>query len=149
MRLGAALDNFTVTIDEAPAAELRQAILAPLRAYNAAWVGEVALQPLAIFIRDPKTQEIVGGLWAHSAVGWLFVDLLFVPEQLRRKGLGTALLRDAEAIALRRGDIGVWLSTGSFQAPGFYEKLGYGCFGTHPDYPRGHQTAYYCKRLVG
>ena len=143
------MGDVTVTVDEAPDPQLRQAILAPLRAYNAGFIGEIAVLPLAIFLHDPQTQEIVGGLWGQSAAGWLFVDLLFVPENLRRKGLGTALMRDAEAVAAKRGDIGVWLSTGSFQAPGFYERLGYGCFGTHPDYPRGHQTAYYCKRLVG
>jgi GNAT superfamily N-acetyltransferase len=141
------MSGFTLTLDETPDPELRKAILAPLRKYNANWIGEPVVQPLAIFIRDPQTDEIVGGLWGQSAAGWLFVDLLFVPENLRRRGLGTTLLRDAENVAIKRGDTGVWLSTGNFQAPGFYEHMGYTRFGTHDDYPRGHQTGYYAKRL--
>lgn len=141
------MSGFTLTIDEAPDPESRKAILAPLRKHNAQWLGEPVVQPLAIFLRDPDSNDIIGGLWGHSVVGWLFVDLLFVPEHLRRQGLGAKMLRDAETIAARRGDTGVWLSTGSFQAPGFYERMGYARFGTHADYPRGHDTAYYAKRL--
>ena len=142
------MSDFTLILDETPDPESRKAILAPLRKYNANWIGEPVVRPLAIFIRDPKTDEIVGGLWGHSAAGWLFVDLLFVPESLRRRGIGTRLLRDAEHAAVKRGDIGVWLSTGNFQAPGFYERMGYARFGTHPDYPRGHETGYYARRLT-
>ena len=79
------MSGFTLTLDETPDPEQRKAILAPLRKYNANWIGEPVVQPLAIFIRDPKTDEIVGGLWGQSAAGWLFVDLLFVPENLRRR----------------------------------------------------------------
>ena len=116
---------------------MRKAILAPLRKYNANWIGEPTVKPLAIFIRDPRTDEIVGGLWGQSAAGWLFIDLLFVPENLRRRGLGATLVRDAENAAIKRGDIGVWLSTGSFQAPGFYERMGYTRFGTPPRLSQG------------
>jgi GNAT superfamily N-acetyltransferase len=142
------MSGFTLTLDETPDPQLRAAILAPLRAFNANWIGEPVVRPLAIFIRDPGTDEILGGLWGQSAAGWLFVDLLFVPEHLRRQGIGARLLRDAESAAIQRGDIGVWLSTGNFQAPEFYERMGYTRFGTHDDYPRGHQTGYYAKRLM-
>jgi GNAT superfamily N-acetyltransferase len=75
------------------------------------------------------------------------VDLLVVPESLRGQGLGSELLRKAEDIARKRRCTGVWLHTGTFQAPVFYEKRGYQAFGTLPDYPPGHATIYFMKRL--
>jgi len=33
------------------------------------------------------------------------------------------------------------------RAKKFYEKLGFTAFGTLPDYPPGHATTYYMKRL--
>ena len=40
--------------------------------------------------------KTIGGLWGRSAYEWLFVELLFIPEELRGQGLGTTLLRQAE-----------------------------------------------------
>jgi ribosomal protein S18 acetylase RimI-like enzyme len=134
-------------IDEKPDPALRDGVLKPLRAYNISQIGPINAEPLAILLRAPGNDEIVGGLWGQSAADWLFVDLLSVPEALRKQGIGTALMKKAEAIAIKRGCVGVWLHTATFQAPGFYEKLGYGRFGQLPDYPRGQQTFYYAKRL--
>jgi GNAT superfamily N-acetyltransferase len=125
-----------------------------LRAFNESHIGPIKAEPLAITLRDPQSGEVTGGLWGSSAVwgasgaGWLFVDLLVVPEGLRGQGLGSELLRLAEEVAKKRGCIGVWLQTGTFQAPGFYEKLGFTSFGTIPDYPPGHATICYLKRLA-
>ena len=136
-----------IDIDEAPDPGLRDAILNPLRAYNERKVGPIKAEHLAITLRD-ESGAVTGGLWGYSVVGWMFVDLLSVPEAVRGQGLGSDLLRRAEEIARKRGCIGVWLHTGTFQAPGFYEKQGYTPFGTIPDYPLGHATVYFMKRLA-
>ena len=126
---------------------MRDAILEPLREFNTSMVGEMRRQPLAIALRDPQNDAVIGGLWGHSVADWMFIDLLAVPETLRRRGIGASLMAQAEEIAIARGCVGLWLQTGTFQAPMFYEKLGYQCFGELPDYPRGHRNFYYCKRL--
>jgi GNAT superfamily N-acetyltransferase len=136
-----------IDIDESPDPGLRDVILQPLKAFNESHIGPVKPEPLAITLRDPESGAVTGGLWGSSVVGWLYVDLLVVPEGFRGQGLGTALLQTAEEIARKRGCIGMWLHTATFQAPGFYEKLGFQAFGTVPDYPRGHGTIYYSKRL--
>jgi hypothetical protein len=46
----------------------------------------------------------------------------------------------AEEIAVRRGDIGIWLCSATFQAPEFYEGLGYTRFGKLDDFPKGYST---------
>lgn len=136
-----------IDVDENPDPGLRDAILPPLRAFNESHIGPIKPELLAIALRDPETGEVVGGLWGSSVVGWLYVDLLVIPEGFRGQGLGSELLRQAEAIARKRGCIGMWLHTATFQAPGFYEKLGFEAFGTIPDYPLGYGTIYYSKRL--
>ena len=136
-----------IDVDENPDPGIRDAILRPLRAFNESRAGVFKPELLAITLRDPESGAITGGLWGSSGAGWLYVDLLVVPEDFRGQGIGTELLRQAADIARKRGCMGLFLSTGSFQAPRFYEKLGFTAFGTLPDYPPGHATTYYMKRL--
>jgi GNAT superfamily N-acetyltransferase len=138
-----------IVTDENPDPALRDAIVQPLRAFNISQVGPIILARLAILLRDPESRAIVGGLWGQSVADWMFVDLLFVPETLRNRGIGTSLIAQAELIARKRNCVGLWLHTGTFQAPSFYEKLGYHRFGQIPHFPRGHQTYFYSKRLDG
>ena len=46
-----------------------------------------------------------------------------------------------------RGCVGARLDTFEFQAPGFYEKLGYTRFGRIDDHPRGYSRFFMQKRL--
>ncbi|MGE3518556.1 MAG: GNAT family N-acetyltransferase [Vicinamibacterales bacterium] len=115
---------------------LRNAILAPLVEYNAAQTKRHDHRPLIIAIED-LDGNVIGGLWAHTAYDWLFVQLLVVPEGFRGRGLGSELMKRAEDEARRRGCHGAWLDTFEFQARGFYERLGYRCFGELENYPVG------------
>ncbi len=77
----------------------------------------------------------------------MFVEYLVVPDALRGNGTGTRMMQTAEQVARDRGCMGIWLDTFSFQARGFYEKLGFSVFGTISDYPLGHQQYFMAKRL--
>ena len=129
--------------DEAP----REVILSGLIAYNTARVGDTDHRPLAVLAADGKG-GVLGGLWGSTAYSWLFVQYFWLPESLRGQGLGSEVLRRAEAEARRRGCRAVWLDTFSFQARGFYERQGYGVFGTLEDYPPGHRRFFLRKDLV-
>lgn len=135
-----------LTIPETPADEDRAAILAPLRAYNLAQAGDPRFEPVAIVLTD-DAGERVGDLWGKCAYDWLFVEFLAVPEAHRGAGHGAALMEQAEVIARARGCVGIWLDTYSFQARGFYEKLGYAVFGAIDDFSIGHQRFFLGKRL--
>ena len=55
-------------------------------------------------------------------------------------------MREAEQEALRRGCHHAWVDT-QFGARGFYERLGYRCFGELPDYPAGFTRTFLSKKL--
>ena len=68
-------------------------------------------------------------------------------KTLRGKGLGTEMLRAVERYARKRQCRVVFLSTHSFQAPGFYERHGYKPIARIEDHPLGHASIFYAKRL--
>jgi GNAT superfamily N-acetyltransferase len=139
--------DITIDYDESGNEALRQAVLAPLVRHNDHQAGPGQWTPLALLLKDDQGQ-VIGGLWGHTGYGWLFTQLLAVPESHQGQGLGRRLLLDAEARALQRGCHGAWLDTFEFQARGFYEKLGYTCFGELPDYPPGF-ARYFMRKSIG
>lgn len=96
-----------------------------LRAYNTAIAGYDDYRPLAVFVTDPATGKVIGGLYGASSRGQLRVDRFFLPQQLRRDRLGSRLLKLAEEEGRRRRCTRVTLNTMEIQAPGFYLKQGY------------------------
>lgn len=135
-------------LEDEAALAARKPILDAIDAFNDRATGlNDRVRQLALLIRDAGTGDIAGGLYGVSYYSWLFVQLLIVPERHRGTGLGTRLLRQAEAVARQRGCIGVWLDTFSFQARGFYEKRGYQAFGEIASYPPGHSRFWLSKRL--
>ena len=138
----------TITLTDAPVPSARAAILRGLVHFNESQMNRPECHRLlAVLLSDPDTGETIGGLWGETLLSWLHVDLLFVPETLRRAGIGRRLMGEAETEAVRRGCIGAWLDTYSFQARGFYEKLGYSLFGTIDDMPHGHSRFFVKKQF--
>ncbi len=138
-----------IVMPENPLPEHREAISRLLDTFNDERCGGPdPIVPLALLLRPPGEDAIIGGLWGVSYWRWLFVDLLFVPAACRGQGLGSALLERAEAEAAKRGCIGVWLLSFSFQAPDFYRRRGYEAFGSIGDYPPGHSCTYFRKRIA-
>ena len=109
-------------------------------------VGEDGHTPLNIVEYDADGQ-IVGGILGGTYWGWMYVDILWVDENHRRKGIGSKLLQKAESEAIRRGCHHVHLDTMSWQAPEFYQKHGYGIIGILPDIPSGNQKYLLMKAL--
>jgi GNAT superfamily N-acetyltransferase len=132
-------------LTDTPDPSVRDVIVAGLGAFNTAQVGPGDWRTLAVLIEDAGA--CVGGLWGKTSYGWLFTELLFVPTELRGRGLGADILGRAEAEARARGCRGAWLDTFEFQARGFYEQLGYRVFGELADYPPGSSRFFLQKRL--
>lgn len=116
------------------------------RRYNSRFQENV-YQHLSVYIRD-ENNNIVAGLTGKTYWGWLHVEYLWVNEHQRGEGLGSSLMLAAEKEAANRGCVGSMLDTFSFQAPEFYQKLGYQPFGVLHDYSGGHQRFYLQKALT-
>lgn len=89
--------------------------------------------------------ELAGGLTAHTVQGWLFIKLLGIAEGQRGTGTGRALLARAEEYARQKQLVGVYLDTFEFQAPRFYQGLGYTECGRLPAVDGAKQRIWFAK----
>ena len=115
----------TMVLTDAPDDADLKVIQEGLRAYNTEKAGYDDYKPLAVFVTDPATGRVLGGLYGGSYLGQLRVDRFFLPEGLRRDRIGSRLLKMAEDEGRRRGCSRLSLNTLEIQAPGFYQKQGY------------------------
>ena len=138
--------DFKITLSDVADDALRRAIAAPLVAYNEAQAGPSGHRPLVLTVAD-ATGAVIGGLWGATGYGWLYTQLLLVPESLRGQGVGSRLMREAEAEAARRGCLNAWVDT-QFGAREFYERLGYALFGQLANYPPGISRNFLRKSLA-
>jgi GNAT superfamily N-acetyltransferase len=138
--------NWTLQLEAEPDEAQRQIVEAALRAYNDQAGGPSRRGTLAVTVRGADG-AVVGGLWGRTGYGYLFIERMY-SGPARGVGLGRAIMELAEAEARRRGLIGIWLDTWTFQAPGFYQKLGFIEFGRITDYPPGHDRIFYSKRIA-
>lgn len=139
--------SYSIALRRTPQRAERRALAAVLDLWNERRVGrEQPMSSLALLVHD-KLGQITGGLWADTSWDWMFVSMLVVPEPLQGKGIGSDLLAQAEAEAARRGCIGAWLDTFSFQAQPFYARLGYAVLGEIKDYPAPHSRFFMVKRF--
>ncbi|WP_111538106.1 GNAT family N-acetyltransferase [Palleronia aestuarii] len=134
-----------ITYLEDPCDEERRAILQPLVADNLERGPDPDLRKFAFVLKSSEGRTS-GGLWGRTAYDWAVIELLFVPQDLRGTGVGRTLVEKTEELARNRKCTGVWLDSFGFQAPDFYQKLGYQVFGELPDNPRG-QSRYFLKKL--
>ncbi|MBV8102513.1 MAG: GNAT family N-acetyltransferase [Verrucomicrobia bacterium] len=134
------------TLQPEPAREERLRIVDPLIDYNEAQAGPRNCKEFAITVRS-DSGEFIAGLLGFTHWNHFFVSSLYVDPGFRKDGIGRELMTRAEALALEQECDAIYLDTFDFQAPGFYEKLGFKVFGKLEDYPPGHQRFYLVKRL--
>ena len=118
-----------------------------LRAYYVDQAGYYDFRPLAVFVRDRQTGNIIGGLHGRSEFGLVYVAWFFLPADRRRAGIGSRVLAMAEEEGRRRGCTRIALTTLSIEAPGFYRKQGYEVAATIDCEPPGLTRYYMMKKL--
>ncbi len=133
-------------IDEPEPADLA-VVSDGLIGYDRSRAGYYDFRPLAVCVRDPETCKVVGGLHGRSEFGLVYIAWFFLPEDLRRAGIGSRVLAMAEEEGRRRGCTRIALTTLSIEAPGFYKKRGYEVAATIDCEPPGLTRYYMVKKL--
>jgi GNAT superfamily N-acetyltransferase len=135
-------------VTDAPSAEDQAVVHQGLADYNFEQAGYRDSRPLAVFVCDPATGRVQGGLTGSTSMGLLRIDRFFLPAALRRNRLGSRVLRAAEAEAVKRGCTQAVLWTVHFQAPEFYKKVGWRELGRIEFAPPGHTRFCMTKTLA-
>jgi GNAT superfamily N-acetyltransferase len=101
---------------------------------------------ITLFLRD-ENNAVRGGIIGEVCWNWLEIQILIIDENLRKSGLGTKLLLEAEQIARDSQCDFIKLDTLSFQALEFYKKHGYEVYGCLENVGREHKHYYMKKDL--
>ena len=78
----------------------------------------------AFFMRDEEG-KIIAGCNGSVIFGCIYTDQLWVDQKCRKQGLGKQLMETVHDYGKKNGCAMATVCTMSFQAQGFYEKLGY------------------------
>ena len=102
----------------------------------------------AVRIGAEENGKLIAGLDACiTTFKILYVSTLFVDEEYRRKGIGTALIREMEKRAAAMGVNTVRLDTFDWQGKEFYEAMGYTCAGQYRNDEDGYSKYFFVKRI--
>jgi GNAT superfamily N-acetyltransferase len=91
--------------------------------------------------------SVVGGVNASTMLRVMHLEALWVADEYRKLGYGSELVLAAERIGFEKGCITSQTWSLSFQAPGFYQKIGYEVLGVYDGYPDGITETVLMKRL--
>jgi len=80
--------------------------------------------PFAFFIRDDE-KKIIAGVYSAIIYGVVYTVRLWVDERYRNQGLASQLMNNVHEFGRTEGCKIATANTMSFQAEGFYKKLGY------------------------
>lgn len=94
-----------------------------------------------------NNDKLIGGAVGYIEWKWYFLDELWIEEEHRKNGIGTKLINEIEKCAKENNLLGVRMETWSFQARGFYEKMGYEIYATFEDCPPGTIDYFLRKRF--
>ncbi len=136
---------YKITVDYSPNENDNAAVREGIVAFNERIIGERD-KPLSIFLKN-DLEKIVGGLQAWFDYESIWIDILWVTDDLRKKGYGKELLKTAENEAIKKGCIFSRLDTWSFQAEEFYLKCGYQRVGEIKNHWLSHSKIFFRKNL--
>lgn len=103
-------------------------------------------KPLSIFLKS-DSGKVFGGIQSFLDTESIYIDALWVEENLRKQGYGAKLLSAAEREAIKNGCTYSLVDTWDFQAEDFYLKNGYERIGEIKNYWHGHSKLFLRKKL--
>lgn len=125
----------------------KQIMIDGMLAYHASKGHPRKVDQYSVLIKNKHDNKLIGivmvtFLWNGMQIGTLWVD-----EDMRGQGLGRKLMGMVEEEGKKRGATFAYTDTFTWQASGFYEKLGYSVYGKLEEFPPGNSLTYYRKSL--
>jgi GNAT superfamily N-acetyltransferase len=125
-------DGLALSLDLVPTAEDVRLIADGLfETVESLFATPLERRPFSVFVRTPAG-AVVGGLNARIAFGDLHVDQLWCARQIRGRGYGSLLLREAEQYGREHKAEQSLLNTFDPGLLDFYGKRGYSLMGVVP-----------------
>jgi len=120
-----------------------------LEAYNMEQTNGEFKSPkdwISLVLKDHEG-NIVGGLLTSTLFWSQYLEVLWVDDKYRGLGYGRDLVREAERLSKKNGCITSHTYTFSWQAPYFYQAVGYKLIATYEGYIDGITELILMKRL--
>lgn len=143
------MNNFRlVTRNDEPMAKDKKIMKDGMLAYHAS-KGHIRPEKddyYSIVIKNNK-KKTVGVIVVSFRWGAMHIQTLWIDETIRNQDWGSKLMKMVEKEAIKRNCYLAYTDTYSWQAPKFYEKLGYKIYGKLDDFPKGCCLSYFVKKL--
>ena len=140
--------SYQITFHKDPSDKDLKVLADGLESHTGELFADKSRTYIAFFLRD-ESGKVVGGVDGnYGTFGWLYINALWVRDDVRGRGYGAELMDCIEAEAKKHGCKNAFLNTMSFQAPEFYKKRGYTVFGELDDFPNEHSRIFLRKKLV-
>ena len=141
--------KFIPILESNPSQEMLDLLGKGIDEFNISKTGFSGNRDLTFFVRDEQ-ENIIGGVHGNfNQSGWLYISAIWVAESHRSQGIGLDLMEYIEKEAIKNGCVHSYLNTIEFQAPKFYEKMGYEIFATLENFHDGFNKYFLKKELKG
>lgn len=131
-------------IDNNPGASEDKIIRDGIVNFNSQFTNEKA-KHFSIFAKNGL--EIIGGAIIREHSDALYIDVLWCSEDCREQGIGSKIINIIDDIAIDKQISKIFVDTYAFQAQAFYQKNGFYCIGTIPEYLLGHDRFFMRKDI--
>lgn len=136
---------YKIIVDHTPSMSDNAVVREGIISFNANILGERE-KAFSVFLKN-DLGKVLGGIQAFVGSESVYIDILWIEENLRKQGYGTKLLDAAEREGIKNGCIFSLLDTWDFQAEKFYLKKGYERIGELKNYWLGHSKIFLRKNL--
>lgn len=134
--------------EESDTSSVKNALHHEIREFNRKHLGDYQLKHFSIHQHNEQNKIIAGVcgfiIEPHHTMR---LEFLWVDEAHRQQGLGGALLKAAEQLAADKKCTQIQINTMAFQAPAFYQKMGYEQIGCAPKWFCGQDELFFVKYL--
>jgi ribosomal protein S18 acetylase RimI-like enzyme len=130
--------DLKIILNENGKPDVNREIYSGLKAYNESKVGPYTFYPYTIHVESDDLR-VIAGLKGDIFGNLARVDLLWVHEDYRKKGIGSMLIDTLEKFAKEKKCDLIHLDTADFQAKGFYLKCGFNVVATLDNHFMGRE----------